>query len=305
MAESNLYLQRINLVINTIRENLTDDLNLDYLAALAAFSPFHFHRIFRSIVGETLNQFVQRVRLDRATALLRSSPRMSLTDAALASGFKSLAVFSRAFKKRFGIAASRWDRHTPLRESKNGQILDGLPVYTLGTLSDIDDEGAFSVTLRELPQQCYAYIRVFDSYAASGVVQAYEDLLTWARSQGVDPLAWTLIGMSQDDPTITPLAQCSYDIGLGLTDALAKQINVVEPVSMTELPAQRIAAIHCAGDIRVVDRAWQYLFRYWLPRSRYQPANFPAMELYRRQPMELGWSDYDLDCAIPVVDLVA
>jgi predicted transcriptional regulator YdeE len=47
----------------------------------------------------------------------------------------------------------------------------------------------------------------------------------------------------------------------------------------------------------------QYLWRYWLPRSRYQPASLPGMEIYRRQPFELGWETYDIDCAIPVVGL--
>ncbi|HEX6035853.1 MAG TPA: hypothetical protein VFY83_15550 [Anaerolineales bacterium] len=47
----------------------------------------------------------------------------------------------------------------------------------------------------------------------------------------------------------------------------------------------------------------QYLFRYWLPRSRYQPANLPGMEIYRRQPIELGWETFDIDCAIPIVAL--
>jgi DNA gyrase inhibitor GyrI len=57
------------------------------------------------------------------------------------------------------------------------------------------------------------------------------------------------------------------------------------------------------GDLVQADRVIQYLFRYWLPRSRYQPANLPGMEIYRRQPAELGWKTYDLDMAVPVVPL--
>ena len=48
--------------------------------------------------------------------------------------------------------------------------------------------------------------------------------------------------------------------------------------------------------------AWA-LFRCWLPSSRYQPANLPGMEIYRRQPAELGWETFDIDCAVPVVAL--
>jgi AraC family transcriptional regulator len=52
--QENLYLQRINTVIGYARENLNDDLSLEALARMAGFSPFHFHRIFKSISGDTV-----------------------------------------------------------------------------------------------------------------------------------------------------------------------------------------------------------------------------------------------------------
>ena len=68
-------------------------------------------------------------------------------------------------------------------------------------------------------------------------------------------------------------------------------------------PACEAAVVRCLGDIQQEYRILQYLFRYWLPRSRYQPANLPGMEIYRRQPIELGWETFDIECAIPVVAL--
>lgn len=56
--QESIYLQRINKVIDHITLHLNHDLNLKTLAAIAGFSEFHFHRIFKSLVGETLNQFV-------------------------------------------------------------------------------------------------------------------------------------------------------------------------------------------------------------------------------------------------------
>ena len=72
-------------------------------------------------------------------------------------------------------------------------------------------------------------------------------------------------------------------------------------VTYQDFPACQVATIHCFGDIGQEDKAIQYLFRYWLPRSRYQPANLPGMEIYRRQPIELGWKTFDIDCAVPVI----
>ncbi|MBC8171408.1 MAG: AraC family transcriptional regulator [Anaerolineae bacterium] len=296
----NIYLQRINGVIDHIREHLAEDLSLDALAELACFSPFHFHRIFTSLVGEPVNQFVVRLRLERAAALLKTSPKMPIMDVALECGFESASGFSRAFKKRFGISARSWDRVSMLKDSKNGQILEGFHRYSIESLSYIAADNPFEVRLRELPVQQLAYIRVGNSYEGYGVAEAYERLIAWYGRQGKDWRQATLYGMSQDDPEITPLELCRYDICL---DVSGQRVMPAGEISIRVFPACHIAYIHCQGDIYQVDRAWQYLYRYWLPRSRFQPDNLPAMEIYRRQPAELGWEEYDIECAVAVVAL--
>ncbi|MBX3062055.1 MAG: AraC family transcriptional regulator [Anaerolineae bacterium] len=299
--QTNIYLERINLVLNHIRQNLTDELTVDVLAEVACFSPFHFHRLFRALTGETLNQCIVRLRLERAIALLKGSPQLSINDAAFAVGFNSASNFSRTFKKRYGVAARQWNRRDSLKElkdRKDGQVLEGLTYYTVDRLSEYENEGEFEVSIRELPQQRLAYIRVYDSYTPTHVLTAYDQLLEWYRQRG-DPLTATLYGMSQDDPGITPLKLCRYDIGLTVPPTW----KLGDAVSEMIIPTCQFATIHCVGDIYKVDQAWQYLYRYWLPRSRFQPENLPAMEIYHRQPMEIGWEQYDLDCAIPIVSL--
>lgn len=65
------YERRINDVIDYISAHRGEDLRLDRLAAIAAFSPFHFHRVFKAVTGETIADFVQRLRLERAARALR------------------------------------------------------------------------------------------------------------------------------------------------------------------------------------------------------------------------------------------
>ena len=299
-AQENLYIQRINAVTGYVRENLIEDLSLDVLARVAGFSPFHFHRLFKSITDETINEMVTRLRLERAAALLRSTPTLSITDAAFACGFKSISVFSRAFKKQYGLNARQWDRQTPLKNSKNGQVMGGFRHYTLENLSDFAEQDEFAVHLHTLPEQRLAYIRVYDSYSKfSRVSEAYYRLITWYRQRGGRLENTTLYGMSQDDPYVTPLRLCRFDWCLSVPG----DWQADGEVSVVTFPACRVAAIRCLGGLRQEEKALQYLFRYWLPRSRYQPANLPGMEIYRRQPLELGWETFDLDCAIPVVAL--
>ena len=77
-----IYTSRINCVIDYIESNISSDLSLEELAEVAHFSPFHFHRIFRAMVGEPLNGFIQRVRIEKATAKLIADPRKSITEIA-------------------------------------------------------------------------------------------------------------------------------------------------------------------------------------------------------------------------------
>ncbi len=69
------YKSRINNVIDYIESNLKSEMTLDKLADVANFSSFHFHRIFKTIIGETLNQFIQRIRIEKAAALLINNPK--------------------------------------------------------------------------------------------------------------------------------------------------------------------------------------------------------------------------------------
>lgn len=296
--QENYYLQRIHAVIAYVRENLQADLSLDTLAQVAGFSPFHFHRIFKTLTDETINDMVLRLRLERAAALLRATPELSVTEAAFESGFTSVPVFSRAFKKQYALNASQWDRQSPLKNSKNDQVSAPFPHYNLENLSYFQDE--FEVQIRPLPAQRLAYIRIYDAYSQfTEIVDAYHRLRSWYQQRGGRLEDTTLYGMSQDDPDVTPHHLCRFDWCLRVPDSWQAEGEI----NMQNFPACQVASLSIQGDIQQEDKALQYLFRYWLPRSRYQPANLPAMEIYRRHPAELGWETFDLECAVPVIAL--
>jgi AraC-like DNA-binding protein/DNA gyrase inhibitor GyrI len=275
-------------------------LSLEQLAQVAHFSPFHFHRLFKDLVGETLNQFVNRVRVERAAMLLRGTPTMNILDAALACGYDSAAGFSRAFKKRFGIPPRQWDRVSPLQERKIGQVDDEFPVYTVDKLRTIAHEDIFRVQIHDFPAQRLAYIRVTDSYRNwQEIVAAHDRLMAWYQFQGWQLAQARLYGMSQDDPDLTPPENCRFDWCIAVPD----HWFIGGEISERDFPSCTVAAIHTHGDLHTLDKAWQYLWRYWLPRSRFQPENLPAMEIYQRLPYEIGWQTYDMLCALPVVAL--
>ena len=102
------YRARINRVMDYIEKNIDREFTLDELAGISFFSKYHFHRIFSSIMGETVFNFIQRTRIEKAAYLLLSDRNMTVTSIAYDCGFSSHALFTRTFKKYFVVSPSRW-----------------------------------------------------------------------------------------------------------------------------------------------------------------------------------------------------
>jgi AraC family transcriptional regulator len=151
-AQNDVYTRRINTVISHVRQNLDGDLSLNTLSRVGCFSKFHFHRVFKSITEETVNDMVVRVRLERAANLLRTVPRLSITAAAFEVGFSSVGFLARV-QKALWCKCSAVGQKEPFENSKNGQFRDEFPRYTL---EDLESHG-FKVNLRSLPEQRLAY----------------------------------------------------------------------------------------------------------------------------------------------------
>ena len=64
------YQRQLDAVTDYIYAHLDDDLSLDRLADVSGFSPYHWHRIYRAVRGETAAQTVRRLRLERAATML-------------------------------------------------------------------------------------------------------------------------------------------------------------------------------------------------------------------------------------------
>ena len=103
-----IYVERVNAVIDYIEAHLSEDLSLAKLAEVAHFSPYHFHRVFSTMVGETLSRFISRLRVERAATLLVQHPDRAITDVAVDCGFTNPSSFARSFRESFGMSASEW-----------------------------------------------------------------------------------------------------------------------------------------------------------------------------------------------------
>src|ERR1700677_2008908 len=172
------YARRINRVIDYLRGNLDRQVKLEELAKVACFSKFHFHRIFSAVSGETLNNFTNRLRLEKAARLLRYSDQ-SLTDIALDCGFSSSATFSRTFRSGYDISPSQFRKSGQIKKSKICKELFPEDEYGL-PMSAEEKRAAFPVRLIDISERQIAYIRVTNAFDLDRVLAAVQTMIEWA-----------------------------------------------------------------------------------------------------------------------------
>jgi AraC family transcriptional regulator len=148
-----------------------------------------------------LNDFTNRLRLEKAARLLRYSEQ-SLTDIALDCGFSSSATFSRAFRAGYETSPSQFRKSGEIKKSKICKAL--LPEGEYGLpMSAEEKRAAFPIRLIDVPERQVAYIRVTNAFEMDAVLAAFKTVIEWAESQEILSQG-TLFGMSVDDPHVTP-----------------------------------------------------------------------------------------------------
>lgn len=296
-AASADYVQRVNRAIDHIVHNLARPLPLGEVAEAACFSPFHFHRVFKLLVGETLNHFVKRLRLERALYLMSHAPGRSLTDVALSCGFSSSSDFSRSFKQHYGLAPRAFDLAS-FRAARR-EDFEAVLAAQVGAASHVthlpagENPDGFTVRLRQLPARTVAYIRVLDPYREAAVQAACERLLAWALARGLADGQW--LGYMWDEPEIVALADCRYDVAL--------EVDAVEPsgeIGRFKFPAMCVAEVQIKGDIGLEARAIDWLYKTWLPQSGWVPDDQPAFEAWAGRPFAHGDQYFELAFQLPV-----
>jgi AraC family transcriptional regulator len=309
------YQHRVNRVIDYIQEHRAEELSLEVLAQVAAFSPFHFHRIFKAMTGENLKEFVQRVRLEAAASMLLNGPEREVLDIALDSGFGSASAFARAFKDRFGMTATEWrtggaeawsKERLAVRKPGQADRKAGDAGGDAGGQGGSHEDDASSmetnmnVIVKNLPTYRLAYMRNVGAYGAqSAVPQLWLKLMRWAQPRELWTSDRICLGIAHDDPRVTDPDKCRYDacIVIPAGIALDAQVNVVD------FPGGKYAFAPFHGTAREIAGCWEQVFASWMPGSGFQPDDRPFVELYRGDAVDEKTFVVSCDLCTPVKPL--
>ncbi len=297
----NDYIKRINNVFVYIDNHLESPLSLESIATIAHYSPFHFHRVFKLITGETLNAYITRKRIEKTAALLSRRKDISITDIYTRYGFGSSSSFSKAFKKFYGISPSQFREQTPSKyskirkvKSKNGQqelLFEEYICNTINLKKWVTMNAKIEV--KEMPQTELAYVTAI---GAQNLGKAYDSLMKWAIPKGLLATPETkVITIYHDSFKITAPDKVRMSACIAIND----KMELGNEMGRTQIPNSRCIIGSYTIGVEEFEKAWTGLF-VWMNENGYKKAAQDPYEIYHNNFNEHPEKKCIVDFCIPV-----
>lgn len=263
--------ERVTRVLVHIQEHLAEELDLPSLARIGSFSPYHFHRVFRTIVGEPVHQHIRRLRLERAALRLRRTSE-PIGTIARRCGFAAVEAFCRAFRSQLGVSPSAFrQRHRPH------------PSRALARSR-----------IEYLKPRRVAFMRHTGGYA--GVGSRVEQLVTWAEQHRLLDDETEILGIPYDDPSITEPCRMRFDAAV----TLRAPCSPCDEVGVRTLPGGPHAVLEHVGPYHRLRETFDHLYTALLPTYGMSPADVPPFIRYglasdAREPPQSCWVHIPLE----------
>ena len=295
------YIHRINKALAFIDAHIDSELSLDSVANVAHYSTFHFHRIFKALIGETLNEYITRRRIEKCASILMHRDEVSITEVGLQYGFNSNSSFTRAFKNFYGVSPTTFRKQSlgkfsKIRqmESKNGQASEIFEKY----ICNIDNHLNWikmnaKIEVKETPELSYASIT---HVGIHGVEAVFDKLIKWAKPKGL---------FENPEGKMARIYHDSFK--LTAPDKVRMSICVLTPettegegeVTNEQTPKGK----YIVGQFEITphdfETAWTSLY-VWMNENGYQKANSNPFEIYHNDFREHPENKCRVDLYIPV-----
>lgn len=273
------YEKRLMRVLDYIHDHPADDLSLDVLADVAAFSRFHWHRVFRAMTGETTAAAVRRVRLHHASIALVQTDQ-SVISVACAVGYPNAASFTRAFTLHYAATPAAFRNRGELRPFSRSSI----PRIT----------AMHPINIRVEPTRRLAAMPHKGPYPE--ISRAFGRLSTTLAARALFADAGHMVGVFYDDPSATALADLRSHAGFKMSGTA----EIDPPLETVTLPAGRHAVLTYKGPCAGLPAAYDQLYSVWLPASDELPADAPAFEVYLNSLLNTAADDLITELHLPL-----
>ena len=279
------YETRLGRVLDHIYDHLDEPLDIDRLAQIACMSPYHWHRIFQAMYGETVATTVRRLRLHRAAGYLANGS-MPIAEIAERSGYSSLQSFTRTFRAVFGIPPAQYRKqgtHSRFRPALSG-----------------DDQ----MTMREVVIRSVEPMEVLSVDHVGPYMQigkAFDGLFGWLAKHNLLAGQMRMIGIYYDDPGVVAEDELRSKAGVLLPHPVQASVTVSPPVSVAHVKGGEYAVLRHKGPYSDMRAAYEWLYGTWLVQSGRECADAPVFEEYLNSPKETAPTELLTEICLPLV----
>ena len=293
---------RLNTAITFIEENLSEKLTLEIVAEKAHFSPFHFHRLFKIIVNETVNTFINRKRIEKAAAYLLHQKEKNSTEIAEKVGFSNLSSFSKSFKKFYGISPNKFKEESPDKyskisktESKIGKVTITFEQYICNINNALNWlKMKTNPEIKKVPRLDLASISHKGKMEAIGSV--YNKLVKWATPKGLMNEQTRMLTIYHDSPKITDPNNLRMSACIVLNDPIELDGEVnLKILSPTKCIVSRLEITPYE-----FQQAWESSFAF-IVENGYKKSEIDPFEIYYNNAAEHPENKFIVDLCIPIL----
>ncbi len=272
----------LNKTYHYIYRNLEHQITLDELARLNSVSKYHYHRIIKEETKSTLFSLISIIRLQKAANLLLTNTDSTISEIASSCGYMSHSSFIKAFKKRYQYTPTKWREGAYKKYSK--ELLKAFP--------NDKDFTKIEPEIKVCKAINCAYIR-HKGYNKE-IKKTWQKLKAIAYEKGI--VEYKEIALYHDNPTITPLQECSYV-------ACIEVSKDFKEISTLEIPQSLCAVFSLKGEYGDLLNFIRYVYHFWLPNSGYQAKTIPSYVIYKKNLFtieNINENNFELSLYIPI-----
>ena len=266
-----LYFERVNKVILYINNNLNERLDIVALAAVGNYSVFHFHRIMRAYLGESLGAYIVRRRLETSVNLLRYSG-LPVSDVAFKVGYENPASFNKAFKKRYQVSPNEF------RKNFNGLVISEDSKIKFNAMENLK---SLNPKIKTRKPQKAIFVQALGSYDESAG-KAWDRVCEFAKQKKLFGFSTEFLGISHDDPKVTEAAKLRYEACI----AVSKEVKPEGDVGVREIAGGKYAVFTHKGPYEKFINSYNYIYGRWLPENGIVLRDVPGFEKYLNTPQK-------------------
>jgi AraC family transcriptional regulator len=263
----------------TLLDTLDDPPNFKAMAERIAASPYHFHKQFKDLTGETFKACADRLRLEKAIRMLRQEG-FSVTDIAFECGYATVEMLSKAIRKTWGMSPSAlrrqssWHPHIPSRVGVHysGKNERKTWFYAQGGKQDMETK---IVQFEE--KRFYGYEIVGDYWQ---LPKAWERFFGTLKARGIECLGREFMSVFPDSADSVPQERKRAYAGYVTEKRLDDSFDLKE----VAIPAGLYAVTVHFGSSEAIGPVWEKWMTEWLPTSGWEPDfSRPNYEWYQNK----------------------